>query len=116
MHDKTSALQGTWKGYDATSGTDATCSLVISGEKLEFHGTDKNDWCKGTFTLQEGANPKQIIGVIRECPELDAVGTTVYAIYKVEGNTLTLVGNQPGSPFIPAHFDAPGCRKLILRR
>jgi len=75
-----------------------------------------NDWCKGTFTLREDANPKQLIGVFSECDDPQYVGKTLLAIYRIEANTLTLAGSAPGSAEAPASFEADGCRKLVLRK
>jgi len=116
MHKSdSSALQGTWKGQEAIGGAEGSCSLVISGYALEYHGADVNDWCKGTFMLREDTNPKQLVGVISECPDPQYVGKAVCSIYKIEAGTLTIAGNHPGNPEVPASFDAPGARKLVLK-
>lgn len=110
------ALQGTWQGHEIGGGTEGLSRVIISGNALEFRGADANDWCKGTFTLREDTNPKQLIGVIRDGPDPQDFGRTIRAIYRIEAGTLTLAGNAPDSPEGPASFDAPGCRKFVLTR
>ena len=109
------ALQGKWEGYEIGRPTQNTCRVVISGNTLEFWRAT-NDWCKGTFTLRQDTNPKQLIGVMSECDDPQYVGKTLLAIYRIEANTLTLAGSAPGSVEAPASFEADGCRKLVLKK
>ena len=108
-------FEGSWTGHDVTPGREGPASLLVSGHTLEFHGADANDWLKGTFTLREDANPKQLAGVIIECPAQDYVGKNFYAIYKIEGDTLTVAGNEPGNTNIPSAFDDPGTRQIVFQ-
>lgn len=109
------ALQGTWIGPEVDRDK-GNCALVISGQKLEFRGADSREWYKGTFTLREDTAPKQLIGVVTECPVQQYVGKTVHAIYQLDGKTLRLCGNEPGTPAAPAAFAAPGSRSFLLTR
>jgi uncharacterized protein (TIGR03067 family) len=109
-------LQGTWMGQEIRGGTGRSCQIIISGNNLEFRGESPNDWCKGTYTLREDTNPKQIIGVISDCPSADQIGKKVYAIYRIEAGTLILTGNPPGSTQEPASFEAPHTRKMTLKK
>ncbi len=109
-------LQGTWNGHEICRSPEAPCRVIISGNTLEFRGASANDWCKGTFTLRADTNPKQLVGVMSECGNPRYVGQTVHAIYKLEGNTLTLAGNAPGNPDAPASFEAGGSRTLVLKK
>src|SRR5436309_811777 len=65
----TAALQGTWKGYDKAQPSEGACSVKFSKNTVEFQGADKDDWCKGIFTLHEDSNPKQIVATILEAPD-----------------------------------------------
>ena len=109
------ALQGTWKGQEARANAKGSASLVLSGANLEFHGADTNEWYKATFTLREDTNPKQLVAIITECPAPQYVGKTANAIYRVEDGTLTITGNEPGNPAMPATFDAPGARQIVFK-
>lgn len=111
-----SALQGTWKGQEAGRFTAGTCCLIISGNTLEFRGANTNEWYKGTFTLREDQNPKQLIGVVTECPAPQYIGKPAYAIYKIEAGTLTLTGSEPGKGDVPTSFDASNSRRFVLRK
>ncbi len=106
-------LQGKWKGQE--TGAKGTASAVVSGSSLEFHGANPAEWYKATFTLHEEANPKQLVAVITECPAPLYIGKTANAIYRIEDGTLTITGNEPGNPAMPAAFDAPGSRQIIFK-
>ena len=108
-------LKGTWKGQEISARGNGSASLVLSGANLEFHGADPNEWYKATFTLHEDTNPKQLVAVITECPAPQYVGKTANAIYRIEGGTLTITGNEPGNPAMPTAFDAPGARQIVFK-
>ena len=109
------ALQGTWKGQEV-GVTAGESSIVISGNHLEFHGANPNEWYKGTFTLKEDVSPKQLIYLVTDCPSPQYNGKTGYALYRIESSSFTIAGNEPGSPEPPASFDAPGVRRLVLNK
>jgi len=112
---KLTAIEGSWTGQEVTPGREGPASLLVSGRTLEFHGAASDDWLKGTFTLHEETNPKQLTGAIIECPAQDYVGKNFYAIYKIEGDTLTVAGNEPGNTNIPTLFDDPGARQIVFK-
>jgi uncharacterized protein (TIGR03067 family) len=109
------AFEGAWKGREVTPGREGPASISISGQTLEFHGADADDWLKGTFTVREDTNPKRWVGTVTECAAPEYVGKKCYAIYKIEDGTLTIAGNQPGDSIIPSAFDAPGSRQFVLK-
>lgn len=90
-------------------------SLVLKGSSLEVHGEDPGEWYKGTFSVYD-TTPKQLVILITDCPMPQYVGKTAYAIYKLENGTLTVTGNEPGNPTVPAGFDASGARKLVFKQ
>src|SRR5437016_142271 len=83
-------LQGTWKGQELGGNTEGTYYLIVAGKNFEFRGADTNEWYKGTFTLREDTQPKQLLGSVTECCVPQYVGKTSHAIYRIEGNKLTL--------------------------
>jgi uncharacterized protein (TIGR03067 family) len=111
----TTAFEGSWKGNDVTPGHEGTASLTVTGNVLDFHGVDADDWLKGTFTLHEDTNPRQFVGVVTDCASPDNVGKKARAIYKIEDGTLTIAGAGLDDPNFPASFDAPGTRLLVFK-
>jgi RNA polymerase sigma factor (sigma-70 family) len=99
------ALQGTWVGQE--TGIPGQATIVINGLTLEFRGADSMEWYKGTFSLLKNTNPRQVAIVIADCPDPEYVGKTARAIFKLEGDTFTVAGNEPGNPSLPASFDSP---------
>jgi beta-lactamase regulating signal transducer with metallopeptidase domain len=110
---KPDSIQGKWRGKEA--GETGTCSLVLQGSTLEFQGADTNEWYKATFSAYD-TTPKQLVVFITDCPMPQYVGRTAYAIYQLENGTLTVTGNEPGNPTVPAGFDASGARKLVFKQ
>ena len=110
-------LQGAWEGQIVQGDPKHSCSFVISGRNFEFRDEmDTNVWYRGTFSLREDTTPRQYIAVINGCPSPEYVGKTSMAIYRVEGATLTITGNEPGNTEAPATFDAPGAACMTLKR
>ncbi len=98
------------------TSTGSLPSLVFNGSNLEFHGTDTNEWYKATFTLREDTQPKQLVVVITDCSFPQYVGKTAHAIFKIEGEKLTMAANEPGNPKTPASFGARGVREIEFTR
>jgi uncharacterized protein (TIGR03067 family) len=109
------ALQGTWAGKELSADSDDACRLVVTGQNFEFHGSDPNEWYKGTFTLRENSNPKVLVAAITECPVEKYIGKTDYAIYRLESDTLRLTAYEPGNPDVPPGFDAPETRRFVFK-
>ena len=110
-------IQGTWSGQEiGVAGTAGSPSIVFQGTNVEFHGANPNEWYKATFSLREDTTPKQFVAVITDCPAPQYVGKTGHAIYLIQGDTLTLTGNEPGDPTVPAGFDAGGAGKFVFKK
>ncbi len=109
------AFEGSWIGRDLTPGQEGPATLNVSGQNIEFHGTDANDWLKGTFTLREDTTPKQFVGIVSECGAPEYAGKYCYAIYKIEDGALTVAGYEPGITNFPRAFDAPDARELVFK-
>jgi uncharacterized protein (TIGR03067 family) len=109
------ALQGTWAGHEVSSENAGASSLVIKGSTLEFHGANTNEWYKGTITVYD-TTPRQLILSINDCPMPQYKGQSGYAIYELKDGNLTITGNEPGNPTVPADFDAAGARKIVFSK
>lgn len=106
-------MQGAWTGHESGAGADAAAShFAIAGETFEFHGTDANEWYKGTFKLTETTNPKQILIMVKECAAPDYVGKTSHCIYRFDGGKLIITANEPGNDEWPSGFEASGSRTI----
>jgi len=110
------AVQGTWKGDEPKTDTEVQPSLTLAGNTLEFRGSNPNEWYKATYTLRGDTTPKQMVVKITECPFPKYVGKTAFAIYKIDGNALTIAANEPGNPNIPKAFNARGVRQIVVKR
>jgi uncharacterized protein (TIGR03067 family) len=111
-----SRLQGTWKGPEVHGRNDGDAVLKISGNHLMFTGPDTNEWYKATFNLREDVTPHRVSALITDCPDPRYKGRTAQALYKLEGETLTITGNEPGRPDFPDSFDAAGAREFVLKK
>jgi uncharacterized protein (TIGR03067 family) len=108
-------LEGSWHGREVTPGREAPATLTFSGQNLEFHGADADDWLKGTFILQEDGHPKQCVATVTECASTEYVGKKSYSIFKIEDGTLTITGNELGVSDFPSAFDASGSRQFVFK-
>ena len=108
------ALQGTWVGNEAGEQGNE-CKLIIQGDTLEFRGPNPQEWYKATFVLDEQARPKAIDVHIHECGLPKYLDKVAKAIYSIEQDTLTLAGNEPGSPTRPVAF-GPDVRTFIFTK
>ncbi len=109
------ALQGSWSGTHSAEGGQTKCTLTFKDATIEYRGEDANDWCKATFTLDEGKSPKQLLAKITEAGKQEAVGLTVRAIYQIKDDSLTIAAN-PGSPDVPSSFNDPDIGKVVMKK
>ena len=95
-------LQGAWEG----EGAGGKCSIIITNNSLFYRNVQ--GWYQTTFTLPAGTDPKQLHATIKDCspPSTNAIGTVVYAIFKIEDATLTLaevdMSDKPPKTFASA--------------
>ena len=95
-------LQGSWEG----EGAGGKCSIIITGNSLYYRNSA--GWFRTTFTLPVGTDPQQLHATIKDCspPSTNAIGTVVFAIFKIEGGTLTFaeddMSDKPPKTFADA--------------
>ena len=107
-------LQGSWEGVEKGREAAGKCNLTITDKTVSFVGANPQEWYKATLELRSDKAPKQMDGTITACPQESFVGK---GIYKLEGDTLTLVGRIPGAPDSPKSFDdAEQTRTFVLQR
>lgn len=103
--DKTdAALQGTWLGQE-TGGPTGQCRMTVTGDTIKFQGARPQEWYEGKMTLVQNVTPKRSAILITDCPVPQYTNTTAHAIYKIEGKTLTIAGNEPGNAAWPTGFE-----------
>lgn len=103
-------LQGSWEGVLVGEEAAGKISITIEGNSLHFQGLNADEWYKTTFTLPPGKYPQQLHATIKDCPQPCAdIGKVVFAIFKIEDGTLTLVGIQSTAAEPPKTFgEIPG--------
>jgi uncharacterized protein (TIGR03067 family) len=99
---KAPGLEGHWTGVDLVH-PDQKCELTITGTNLDFHGIAPDDWCRGTFVLNEQVQPKQMDLMLNEAAP-ESAGKLNLVIYEIQGNELKIAACRPGSPERPADF------------
>ena len=102
-------LQGLWEGVLVGEEAAGKVSITIKGNSLHFQGLNGDEF-ETTFTLPRGTYPQQLHATIRNCPDsCPDIGKKVFAIYKIEEGTLTLVGIQATATEPPKTFgEVPG--------
>ena len=84
-------LQGTWVGTVAEDVRDNEVTITIKGTSFRFH-RDTDFWFETTIALRECTAPQQFLAtIIRSAPSQESsIGKVVPAIFKVEGETMTI--------------------------
>ena len=110
-------LQGTWLGEEVNSKSADTWTMTVMGNSLRLDGPGKVEWYDSPITLAPNESPKQLEVSISECPVAEFVGKSSRLIYKIEGDTLTMVGNKPGVPHAPKDFNGDeNSRRFVFNR
>ena len=102
-------LQGDWEG----EGAGGKCSITITGNSLHYR--NNAGWFQTTFILPVGTDPQQLHATIKDCsPPTNAIGTVVFAIFKIENETLTLAEDDM-SDKPPATFASATSRYVVKK-
>lgn len=88
-------FEGNWSGFDVTQPAEV-CKVTITGNQLEYRGAQSNDWCVGSFILDESAQPKQMDLTVQGPPEI--AGKVMLFIYQQQGNEMKVSGAASGLP------------------
>jgi uncharacterized protein (TIGR03067 family) len=94
-------MQGYWEG----EGAGGKCAITITNNTLHYRAG--NGWFMTTFTLPDKTSPQQLHATITDsAPPTNSIGTVVHAIFKIEGDTLTLatidINEMPPQDFTTA--------------
>ena len=102
-------LQGYWEG----EGAGGKCSINITGNSLHYRaGTN---WWKTTFMLPAGTDPQQLHATIKQSsPPTNGIGTVVFAIFRIEDETL-LLAEDDASDKPPKSFAEASSRYTVKR-
>ena len=93
-------LQGHWEGEKRGGKR----TVTITGNALRFEDTKQKDWYETVFSLPDGANPPHLRARIVKARQTKDVGIVVYALYRIEGDTLTLLGCVTDPRDLPKDF------------
>ena len=104
--DDSARLQGSWMGREVAEKPQGPSHFTIAGNAFEFRSANTNEWYKGTFTIRENANPKQILVTVKDTPSTKFIGKTSRGIYRFDGDKFILTVNAPGDEDWPAAFGA----------
>ncbi len=99
-----SEFQGTWVGH-ARNDPANECRMTITGNVLKCTSASQNQWYNCTLKVDATAQPRRADFLITDCSAPKYNQKTAKAIYRVEGKTLTIAANEPGTDNVPASFD-----------
>ena len=97
-------LQGTWE----SKSDEQNVLVTIKRNQLRFF-RDDDFWFETTITLNTDVNPHRFRATIKRTTESqeEIVGESVPAIYKVEGDTLTILAYSDENESPPEVFEGP---------
>lgn len=89
-------LEGVWMGtVDEKSGEKAT--LHFAGERFRFQGSSSSDWLAGRFAVEPLARPAKLDLHVEEGDD-DLKGKELFAVYRLDGDLLSIAAAKPGTP------------------
>ncbi len=92
-------LQGSWEG----DGPPGKIAITITGDGLRYEKS--GEWFETTIILPTATDPQQLHATIRDCtPPARNIGAEVFALVKLEDDTLTLAVDD-GADEPPASFE-----------
>ena len=94
-------VEGNWTGFDVARPAEV-CSVMISGNQLEYRGAQTNDFCVGAFVLNDSVQPMQMDLTVQQPPQI--AGRTMLLICELQGDEMKVAGAQPGAPVRPVDF------------
>jgi|GEM_PF-2722439 len=113
-------LQGTWSGVVANEPSKDRYTIRVVGDSFHFH-RDTNFWFETTIQLPPGTEPQQLLATIRKSApgQENSLNKSVFAIFKIEADTLILAARGDGGDDVPTGFDNSedkGLTRYELRR
>jgi RNA polymerase sigma factor (sigma-70 family) len=108
-HGDRTRLQGEWQVTAVKMGSPEH-EAVLLGTRVAFREDRVTYFFESTYTLDARATPKRID---MTAVEGDAKGVLIRAVYRLDGDTLTLNVAQHGGPR-PAGFEPDGARTMLL--
>jgi uncharacterized protein (TIGR03067 family) len=101
-----SELEGSWIGCEIHRPL-LDWTLTIAGNQFSLVREDLNVWYKGFLKLNKNCRLKKIDLEVLDTAVQIFNGKTSLGIYKVDGDTLTIIATEPGDHLRPLSFDEP---------
>ena len=105
--NRDSDLEGSWIGYEIHRPI-LDWTLTIAGNQFSLVREDLKMWYKGFLKLNKNCRLKKIDLEVIDTAVRMSTGETLFGIYEVDGDTLTIIATEPGDDLRPLSFDEPG--------
>ena len=97
-------ITGVWKGTEV--GRDkAPWTFTVTAKAMVVTAGDMELY-EGTYTINPETNPMRLTAMITSSNMKEYIGKASNAVFKLEGNTLTLAANEPGDADFPRDFSS----------
>lgn len=103
-------LSGAWTGSE-NSGV--PCTFVFGTVDWSLTLGDGSEWYDGSYTFNDNVTPKQLDLYVTDSFNETFIAKTALYIYKIEGDTLTLTGSDPGTAYRPGRFSEGGATRTF---
>ena len=100
-------LEGSWVGCEVRRPP-IDWVLTINGNQFSLVREDLKMWYKGFLKLNKNCRLKKIDLEVIDTMVRMSTGETLFGIYEVDGDTLTIIATEPGDHLRPVSFDEPG--------
>jgi len=100
-------LEGSWVGCEVRRPP-IDWVLTINGNQFSLVREDLKMWYKGFLKLNKNCRLKKIDLEVIDTAVRMSTGETLFGIYEVDGDTLTIIATEPGDHLRPVSFDEPG--------
>jgi len=100
-------LEGSWVGCEVRRPL-FDWTLTVTGNQFSLVREDLNEWYKGFLRLIKNCRLKKIDLEVIDTAVRISSGKTLFGIYEVDENTLTIIATAPSDHLRPVSFDEPG--------
>jgi uncharacterized protein (TIGR03067 family) len=108
-------LEGFWNMSEITpAGTNQWGYMRVHSNIMNSTKLDSMEWYEGSYTIDSISNPKLLDYLISRDYSHSGQGKTSFGIYKINGDSLLLAKNPPGSGTRPVNYIPDNITRVFI--